>query len=594
MIRPGTIAGRYLLPAILVAVVVLLYGRTLGYDFVNYDDDDLVVNNGDFLSDPANLPTAFTSHLFTGRSKEGVYYRPVVQISYFVDYFFWGLRPAGYHLSNVFYHTLATLLLFALGREILRQAGSGVDAATGRADGGAGGADAPDDTAAFIAAIIFAVHPVQTESVAWVAGRNDVLLGLFTIASFTCYAFSFRTPRHRSFNLPASVLLFAGALLTKETAMFFIPLYAFFDLTIRGERPRALFSSKGLLRLSIFPAVGLVYLGMRYQIFGALIGAEQLYGKIPLDSRVLQAPGLAMVNLLFLVWPSGLSVVHPLERLPWGGWLLVMAGIAALAGLLILWIYSFRRGPVLSWSLLWLILGLVPLLNIFPIAVPVMEHRLYAVVPAFCIAAGYAVMAVRRFPGFRRAAPPAGGIGVAGVAVGTACLALALVTWTRIPVWKNSESLWLDAIEKEPGSPRSYRNLASYYYELGDFDRAIPMLIHYVRLRPDDLTGYSILRETYLRAGRYTEAAGVCRLMIDRTPDVPGRYIEAGLLFERLGIADSVVAVYGEGIRRIPGSAALHERLGIWYGRMGDTAKSRARLAVAESLRTASQIAPVK
>ncbi len=577
-----------LLPAILVAVVALFYGRTVTYDFVNYDDNDLVVNNGDFLGDPRNITSAFTSHLFTARNREGVYYRPTVQISYFVDYFLWGLRPAGYHLTNVIFHTLATLLLFYLAREILRQAGGAGGGAGGRAGGGPVGTDGvpgAEEAAAFLAALIFAIHPVQTESVAWVAGRNDVLLGAFTIASFACYAFSFGRAGRSSVMYAASAVLFAGALLTKETAMFFIPLYPFYDLTIRRERPVALFSARGILRMSVFPAIGLAYLAMRYQIFGAFIGAEQLYGRIPLDSRILQAPGLAMVNLLFMVWPAGLSVVHPLEHLPWGGWLLVGAGCAASAGLLALWILSARKRPVLSWSLLWLLLGLIPLLNIIPIAVPVMEHRLYAVVPGFCIAAGCLAVGSRLSPAIRRATL---------MAAGAACLALALVTWSRIPVWKNSETLWLDAIEKEPESSRPYRNLASYYYEAGDFDRAIPMLEKYALLKPDDVTGFTILRETYVRAGRYAEAAGVCRLLIDRTPDAAGRYIEAGLLFERLGVSDSVVAVYREGLRRVPGSAGLHERLGNWYARMGDSVNSRAELAAAESLKSAVRTSPAR
>jgi len=557
---------RFLLPALLVSAVTLLYGPTLTYDFVTYDDYDLIVRNADFLGDPGNLAAAFTSHVFSERREEGVYYRPVLLLTYFADYAIWGLNPMGYHLMNVIYHMLAVLCLFVLVREFLRWQGG---APGGEKVGGR------EETTAFFAALIFAVHPVQTESVAWVSGRNDILLGLFIIASLACYALRTRSTGARSFMFPASVILFAAALLTKESALFFVPLYPLYDLTVRRETPATLFSGPGHVRVSMFPAVSLAYLGLRYQLFGAFIGAEKLYGQIPFDDRLLQAPGLVTTNLLFLAWPSGLSVVHPMEGLPWVGWPLVLVGVAASAGLFAVWIRTFRSAPAVSWAAAWVIAGLVPLVNVFPLAVPVMEHRLYTVAAGFAAAVACLAMKYSGPAGFRKALVPA---------LAALCAVFAVVSWARVPVWRNSETLWLDAIDKEPESSRAYFNLAGYYFERGDLSRTIPMLEKYVALKPDDFLGYSKLRQSLFMAGRFPEAAAVCRTLIDRTPDVVGRYLEAGVLFERMGLSDSVIAVYREGLRRNPEFYQLHNRLGMWYGRMGDTARSRLEMQAADSV----------
>jgi len=371
---------RLLTPVILIAAVALLYGRTVTFDFVNYDDYDLVTRNADFLGDPGNILTSFTTHAFTSHREESVYYRPVLLISYFADYFAWGLKPAGYHLTNVFLHTLAALFLFALARETLRQAGVPTKAAP------AADAGSRDETTAFFTALIFAAHPVQTESVAWVSGRNDILLGALLIGSLLCYVLQYRQGRARALMFPLSAVLFAAALLTKESALFIVPLYPLYDLTVRRESPGTLFPGIKHPGVPVFLAIALAYLGVRYNIFGSFIGAEKLYGTIPFGNRILMAPGLALVNLLFLVWPAGLSIVHPIEHVPWFDWPFILIAVAASAGLLTLWAWFFRKGPVLSWSLGWVIVCLVPVLNIFPLAVPILEHRLYLAAAGFAFA----------------------------------------------------------------------------------------------------------------------------------------------------------------------------------------------------------------
>jgi tetratricopeptide (TPR) repeat protein len=564
-------------PALLAAVVFILYGRTLTYDFVNYDDYDLVVMNTEFLGDPSNVFTAFTTHAFTSHREEGVYYRPILLLTYFADYAVWKLDPMGYHLTNVVLHASATITLFFLVLALLR--------------GGGGRANAT----ALFAALLFAAHPVQTESVAWVAGRNDVLLGLFLIGSFLCYVEQYREWKRRAWMFPLSAALFAAALLTKESAIFFLPLYPLYDLVVRKEPLENVFSGKNHLRASTYLAIAAAYLVVRYNIFGAFIGAEKLYGKIPLDNRFLMAPGLAFTNLLFLVWPAKLSVVHPIENVPWFEWPAILAAILACAALVAVGVLAFRRDPAVAWAVAWLVAGMAPLVNVFPLAVPILEHRLYAASAGFAVAIAISVMKLMVPASSARGSAKSGGAMMSAPAIPllvTACVVLAALTWVRLPAWANSETLWLDAIEKEPGGARSYFNLAGYYFERGQFDRTAALLETYVKLKPEDFAGFTKLRQTYFLAGRPMDAAKVCRMMIERDPANPARYIEAGILFEKLGIGDSVVSVYEEGLRLNPDFYPLHKRLGLWYRSTGNTGKAARHLGAADSLVNALQSSP--
>jgi tetratricopeptide (TPR) repeat protein len=573
-------AGRWwAFPAVLTAAVFILYGRTVTYDFVNYDDYDLVVMNTEFLSDPSSILAAFRTHAFTSHREESVYYRPVLLLSYMADYAVWKSNPAGYHLTNVLLHAAAVLTLYFLVLALLRGDGGGRQKVT-----------------ALFAALLFAAHPVQTESVAWVSGRNDVLLGLLLLLSFLCYVEQYREWKRRSWMFPLSALLFGAALLTKESAIFFLPLYPLYDLAVRREPVEQAFAGRNHLRISTFLAIAAAYLVLRYNIFGTFIGAEKLYGKIPLDNRFLMAPGLAFTNLLFLLWPSKLSIIHPLENVTWLEWPASLVAIAACAALVAAGWSAFRRAPAIGWAVAWLAAGIVPLVNIFPLAVPILEHRLYAASAGFAVAAAAVVMRLFGTASGGRAtgtqAAQTGRAGIVPVSMAapaiplllTACVVLAALTWVRLPAWANSEALWLDAIAKEPGGARAYFNLAGYYFERRQFDRTAVLLEKYVALKPDDFTGFTKLRQTYFLAGRPMDAARVCRAMIERDPTNPGRYVEAGILFEKLGIGDSVVSVYEEGLRVNPDFYQLHKRLGIWYRSTGNPVKAAWHLGVADSL----------
>jgi tetratricopeptide (TPR) repeat protein len=521
---------RFVLIAVAIAAI---YGQTTRYEFVTYDDYDLVFQNGEFLSNVSNVGTAFTAQVFASRHAESVYYRPVLMASFILDYHLWGLDPAGYHLVNVIFHIVTALFVFLLVEKLAR-----------------------NRRAATLAGLLFALHPLQTESVAWIAGRNDVLLGLFVVLMIYWYVSSSGEAHGSRYAFPLSVLFFGLALFTKEAAAFYLLLLPLYDLCVGGVAFKKLFSRRYLVRYAAMGAVLACYLAIRLAIFGDVVGAEKLYGSTPLLRRLGEVPAIVTEYCRLLVVPVRLSIAHPLNQLLWlresWSWVawLVVAGLPAL-----LW-WTWRRDRLACFGLLWFVVGLLPTLDIIPVPVPILEHRMY--VPL----AGVALALVRLLlPASDREVvtlpwklAPALPIGI-----------LAALSVMRLPVWHNSETLWLDTIEKAPAYSRSYFNLAGYYFNQGKFAETIPLLKTYVQLKPNEFLGYSKLRETYYLTGQYGEAAQVCRDLIARTPHNPDRYIETAELFVNLRMRDSAVAVCRAGLEFDSSLYQLHDCLGALY-----------------------------
>lgn len=211
---PGPISApglyRQRLEEISVCVIAALaYVSTLSYGFV-YDDALLILKNP-ALRDWHYLPKYFNSHLLGAvyPSAGGNYYRPFVLLWLRLNYITFGVNPIGWHATTVLCHVVATYLVFNLAKKITGQ-----------------------QKVSFIAALLFAVHPVHIESVAWISGVSDSLMSCFFLGSLLAF-FKWRESRKNIF-LSVSLVLCAGALLSKETAVV-LPMVVF-RLRYSGRR----------------------------------------------------------------------------------------------------------------------------------------------------------------------------------------------------------------------------------------------------------------------------------------------------------------------------------------------------------------------
>jgi len=539
--------------AVIVVAVAIVYGQSLRFDFVTYDDYELVYQNGDFLSHVSNVFTSFTTHAFTSHRAESGYYRPVLLVSYILDYQVWGLNPSGYHLTNLLLHCCAAVIVFLILRKLLAQS-----------------------LMALWGSLLFALHPVQTESVGWIAGRNDILLGLFVGISFLSYLYYREDGPDRKKFLSISVISFVVALFTKEPAAFYLLLLPAYDLFVKRKN---LYGRESVIEMIPFLGALFLYFIVRKLVIGEFIGAERLYGTATIIDRVRQLTALVAEHCALILYPFRLSVVHPTDSLPWIQAPWSIAALVITLSLIVFGWYIWKRGNdgVLTLGLLWFLIGLMPVTGIIPVAVPILEHRLYLpLIGISILAAGCCV----RLSGVQMRKP------AVAIAVGVVLLVCAVTSYLRLPVWRDSTTLWRDAIEKAPGVSRSYFNLAGFYFERQQYDSTASLLNTYIRLKPDDFLGYSKLRQTYFLAGKYDEAARINRQIIQRNPSNAARYLEAGLMYEQLQRFDSAAAVYNEGLLVDSNNIDLQLRLGSVYQSL------RNNTLAERHLRRATEIAP--
>lgn len=308
-----------------LVLVLAVHGGTLRNDFV-FDDHKLVEANPVVrtLNPVTHLSSSFWSRWEMGSD----YWRPVVTMSLALDRAVWGEAPWGFHLTNLLLHAAAVFLLFLL----LRGLGGTLPAAVGAA--------------------LFAVHPVQVESVAFVLGRTDLLAVVFLLLA----ALAYRAGRHL-----AALAAFAGALLSKESAVTFPALALGIELARSGGTSwsGALADRLGpfLRRIAPYLALVAVYLLLRYAVLGVLLGTpatpevswrNPVVGA-PLGARWLTAVDVAARYVLLVLFPLTLSVeyghdVVPLLRSAASPSFLVSAGVVLAALGAVAWLA--RRSPL--------------------------------------------------------------------------------------------------------------------------------------------------------------------------------------------------------------------------------------------------------
>lgn len=418
----------WLAPAAVVLAALLAYASSLGNGFVW---DDLVIverqlvvfdSVADVLAPPRDIPQFSPD-----------YYRPLTIATYLVDRAVGGERPLAFHLSVVLAHALAALLLWALAAQLLASApGAGVGA--------------------LCAGLLFAVHPVHSESVAWAAGRSDVLATAFLLAALVAHG---QAPWTWRGSAASGAAAFAS-LAAKEAGVALYPLLVLRDLLVRpAYRPLA----EWLRGYAGVAAAGLVYVLLRRHALGEFVGTAPSIAPMHRSPIEIVAAVGAYVTKLLWPWPLNAYIDHvPVTPAALLAAALLAAALAAAA-----WAWRAQRDGLPLFAVLWIGLTLVPSLAILwkiPDA-PLAERYLYLPSAGFCLLIGdlagraWARLAARTA---RRAA--------AAVA-GAILLAAGVTAAQRCRVWHDDIALWEDTEAKSQQSGMAARNLGTAYQQAG-------------------------------------------------------------------------------------------------------------------------------
>jgi Flp pilus assembly protein TadD len=508
---------RPLAPASLVCLAALTtYVATLGYDF-SFDDRSVI---------PAGWQVGASSPLSVlqapVRAGEVLlsYFRPLTALSYWLDGLLWQGNPGGFHLTNLLLHALASVLVLCLARRLL-----------------------PAGPGPIVAALLFAVHPVHVEAVAWVQGRVDLLaaVGVLTAVLLAATGMELQGPPRLGY-LTASAAAALLALLAKEVAAV-APVLAGVVVATSRREPGAV-KARDLLPFAVLHGCTLLlYFGLRTMALGAPLPG--LLDGPPIADRLLLALRVIPLYLRLLLFPLGLNPKHDVQ--PPAG--LLDAGVllgAFLLGLIALAVLCGRGVPGLVPGLLWLVLAWLPASNVLPIpGFVVAERYLYLPSVGYCIAlVGVASHAVAAAPHrWRRAA--AGGVAVV-------LIALAGATAYQGQSWRDTRAFYEHLVRVSPHSAFARNNLGSVYLESGEDARAEAEFREALRLHPGSPGPLNNLGLLAQRRGRTAEARGRYLEVLRTHPEHADAWNNLGTLYEAEGNLAQAAAAYGEAVRLAP------------------------------------------
>jgi Flp pilus assembly protein TadD len=559
------IGPRDRIPVLVIGLcVALALGAALANGFA-WDDRPLIVENR-LIRDPGSLGTLVASGFWqTGDRHDRFrsFFRPVVSLSYALDYAVWSLKPFGFHLTNLMLHFLCSLLVYVLARD-----------ATG------------ERLAATMAAGLFAAHPVHVESVAWISGRTDLWCALFMLAAFVverrravvaagrARAGFRRDPPAATgrFLLGAAMGLFALALLSKEMAATFPVLVALDRLTTAG--PWRVRLRQAAAASAPYVVVFALYLGARHAVLGQ--EGAPLYSLAPIAWCATATFVLARYATLMLL-PIGLDPHYPYPALegftdpvvPFSLALLLCAGVAALV--------VARRHRGAAFALLWTGITILPVLRFGSFGDVLLADR-FLYIPsvglALLLAQGIAslsaapagatvrdLLSMRDGGARRRMLAGAGAVAIA---------ALVVLSARQTRIWKDDRTLFTRLAGTSPQSAMVHCNLGLAHFDAGEYGAAKDEFRDAIALVPGYALAHNNLAAALELEGRLDEALYHYRQALALAPLQTETRVNVGSLLVRLDRRQEGMAMLDDMVRTHPRYAPAHYALADAADRVGD------------------------
>lgn len=498
-----------------------------------WDDDDTIVKNV-YIKSWKFLPNYFTENLIAGAGLHSNYWRPLLLFSFSLDYKIWKLFPFGYHLTNTLLHILNAFLIYYLLLLIFK-----------------------NQKISFLTALIFLLHPLQTEAVTYVTGRGDPLSIFFVLISFIFYIFA--KEKNQNKFLILSCLFFIFSLLTKETVIFFPALVLFYEILNREKFKKILINTSPLF------FIALIYFILRLTVlnFGQTLN---LYGEENIFTKNIHYRIFTFLNILLTYYSLYFLPIHlHMERN--APILTTIFHPGVIFSLLILFlivlvsIYTFKKGnKIFSFGFGWFFISLFPLSNILiPISGLLYEHWLYFPLVGFSLILSYSIFEILPKLKFNRFLVP-----ISYLLLFLFLGFLSIRTILRNFDWKDPITFYNQTL-KYSETARIHNNLAMAYADKKDFENAI---FHYQKaIEISDVypQTHNNLGNAYKETGQFEKAVEEFEKAIKMDPYFFFAYNNlAGLYLEQKNY-DKAIEVYQRYLKISPQNLNILYNLGIVY-----------------------------
>jgi Flp pilus assembly protein TadD len=577
--------------AIIITVVVsaTIYLGTLFNGFVL--DDLYQVLDNPWVTDPGRIPDILTSTVWDFReSFEATdYYRPVMYLTYLAEYHIFGFDAWGWHLVNIILHSLNAILVFLIAASFMNASplkrGGEVKYASGLSP----------YLFPLLSALIFAVHPVNSEVVCWVAGGTELTYTLFFLLSFYLFTLAVRNGEERGepggFQLRStayilSLFSFLVAGFSKEAALvlpFFIILYDYLR--------RSLGVTRGRMNLKAYPAyfaILIFYLFMRFNAIGEVV-AKKLYSDdiFAVSANILP---IAVEYLRLLFFPLKLSHYHFFTPASSLGEPMIVFSVVVLAITLFAVLNFVRRVPFASFLVLLIIVPMVPTLYLLffhdafnPLAF-YSERYLYLPSVGFSILVSFVLMRVASTGENRKKVNALCFVLIVVLAFG------ALRTFSRSLEWKDNLTLWTSTIERFPENYHARYHISDVLRDRGDKERALKELKESIRLEPDFHGSHHRLGLLYASEGQTDKAFAEFSEVVRVDPNNTSAHQNLGIIYMDRGSWDKAIGELREALRYAPTNGrkvVIKNALAVSFARIGRVSEARRELS--EALRLAPE-----
>ena len=509
--------NKHIFVIISVVLIALLcffvYGNSLKCKFIW--DDNFMIRDNELIRNWSGATKIFTQDIGYGVGQKVGFYRPLQLMTYMLDYSIWKLNPAGYHLTNIFLHLLVGCLVFWLL-----------------------GLFYVDRFVSLFTSLLFIVHPIHVEAVAYIAGRADILVAFFIVFSFIFYIKYFRS-KNTNFYL-IMLLSYVGALLSRENSLVFPLLVLSFHLVYKQK----------LKFREFFPIVliSILYIIFRLEFIPShpVIVTSSFFERILGFFYALSSYTRILIFPVNLHMEYGLKPFHLFE-------LKVILGIIILALSLLAIIKQKSRDIFVVFLIIWFMVNLLPMSNLYPITAYMAEHWLYLPSIGFfslCVYALYKNIHTKS---------------ICLISMLIIIFIFSYLTIKQTNYWLDPINFFKRTLRYAPDSYNLYLNLAVAYQDMDKPQEAIAAYKKAIVLDPKKLKSYSNLAALYATLNRTDEAVDILNKALKIKPDNAEMWVNLGVIDSQLGKNQEALRLIKKAIELDPHYLVAYLNLGAIY-----------------------------
>ena len=539
----------------LVILTVITFWPIKNCDFINFDDNVFVYENGHVQN---GLSVSSIKWAFSTNSTLKVYWHPMTWLSLMTDSQLFGLTPQGYHLMNLFFHICNTILLFLIFNRMTKALWQSV-----------------------VIAAIFAVHPLHVESVAWITERKDVLSTFFWMLTMGVYVFY--TERRTAGIYILALALFVLSLMSKPMVVT-LP----FALILLDYWPLNRFSAslstthKGLnwsqISRIIVEKIPFLILSILFSVITYI--AQRNSGSVGIDismiDRINNALDAYIVYLYKMVWPSGLAIFYPNppELSVWQ----ILCFIFILLSITGFSLWARKKLPFFIVGWFWYLGTLLPVIGIIKSGGQAYADR-YTYIPLIGIfimivwGASYLAMRVR----YRQ--------NILGAASFFLIVIFVIISRIQVGYWQNSMNLMTHALAVTQNNYVAHTSLGLVFMKDGQTDEAIKHLNEAIRINPQYAYAHNDLALLLTKQGKIAEALSQLNEAIQINPNFAEAYNNLGDVLRRINRNTEAIEACQKALEIDPYFAEAHSNLAAALFHQGDVESAMSHLLTAIAIK---------